>query len=85
MVFAIATDVCQRALSLRSFPFALAYFPRDPSLQCILDKRNVVERMYGLLVDPLRYLGLSDSELCLFYAIIIFSASQPFLSPNLIN
>jgi hypothetical protein len=32
--------------------------------------------MYGLLVDPLRYLGLSDAELCLFYAIIIFSASQ---------
>ncbi|KAF7635154.1 hypothetical protein Mgra_00005437 [Meloidogyne graminicola] len=57
-----------------------SYFPRDPSLQCILVKTKCVERMFILLVEPLKQLQLSETEICLFYIIVIISSTITDLS-----
>jgi hypothetical protein len=49
------------------------YFPRDPGLQCLFDQRKCTERMFHLLVDPLRELALSEEERVLLSVIVIFS------------
>ncbi|CAK5083977.1 unnamed protein product [Meloidogyne enterolobii] len=57
-----------------------AYFPREPSLQCILVESKCVEKMFTVLVEPLSKLQLNEIEISLFYIIVIISSTIPDLS-----
>uniref|UniRef100_A0A915LFE0 Nuclear receptor n=1 Tax=Meloidogyne javanica TaxID=6303 RepID=A0A915LFE0_MELJA len=57
-----------------------SYFPREPSLQCILVESKCVEKMFTVLVEPLSKLQLNEIEISLFYIIVIISSTIPDLS-----
>jgi len=57
------------------FFYFSAYFPREPSLQCILVESKCVEKMFTVLVEPLSKLQLNEIEISLFYIIVIISSS----------
>jgi len=58
-----------------SFFYFSAYFPREPSLQCILVESKCVEKMFTVLVEPLSKLQLNEIEISIFYIIVIISSS----------
>nr|CAD2165830.1 unnamed protein product [Meloidogyne enterolobii] len=57
-----------------------SYFPREPSLQCILVESKCVEKMFTVLVEPLSKLQLNEIEISLFYIIVIISSTIPDIS-----
>ncbi|KAH7727453.1 NHR-62 protein [Aphelenchoides avenae] len=56
------------------------YFPRDPSLQCMFDQMRCTERMFHLLVEPLRELNLNEEERVIMCVVAIFSVPVPDMS-----
>jgi nuclear factor 4 len=58
------------------------YFPSDPKLQCIFDQRKVVERMFSLLVKPLKEMNISEGERILLGILTIFCSEANNMSPE---
>uniref|UniRef100_A0A914Z706 NR LBD domain-containing protein n=1 Tax=Panagrolaimus superbus TaxID=310955 RepID=A0A914Z706_9BILA len=58
------------------------YFPKDPSLQCLFDQRKCVERMFSLLVKPLKEMNISEGERILLGILTIFCSDTNNMSPE---
>jgi nuclear factor 4 len=58
------------------------YFPKDPALQCLFDQRKCVERMFSLLIKPLKEMNITEGERIILGILTIFGSEANNMSPE---